>query len=119
MSHSSYLINLGSANPEVHEKSEIAFKEELKRCHALDIAFLNFHPGSAGDKPPTDCLDQIISSLKKMDKLCEKGKTKLLLETTAGQGTSVPLIFSPPKFDPMSSFTIATLASGKLPGSSV
>ncbi len=47
MSHDSYLINLGSADPESLRKSHKAFKEELVRCQKLDLAFLNFHPGAA------------------------------------------------------------------------
>ncbi len=89
MSHDSYLINLGSPNPEGLEKSRKAFKEELKRCHALNIAFLNFHPGSALDSPVQDCLDTIVDSLLELEDLAAEGKTRLLLETTAGQGSAV------------------------------
>lgn len=90
MSHDSYLINLGASDLEIHQKSEQAFEEELKRCHQLDISFLNFHPGAAtGESTIEQCLDQIISSLKKMEKLCAKGETRILLEATAGQGNSV------------------------------
>ncbi|HSX04203.1 MAG TPA: deoxyribonuclease IV [Rhabdochlamydiaceae bacterium] len=89
MSHASYLINLGSHNGELLHKSQEAFKEELVRCHKLDIAFLNFHPGSATGWTEEECLNQIVASLKKFEPLCEKGKTRLLLETTAGQGSSI------------------------------
>lgn len=90
MSHSSYLVNLGSPDHEMLHKSQTTFTEELKRCHQLGISFLNFHPGtntSGGD--PEKCLDQIIASLKKLEKLCAEGPTRLLLETTAGQGNTV------------------------------
>lgn len=89
MSHDSYLINLGSPKEELLEKSQNAFRAEIERCHKLDIAFLNFHPGAATGSPVEECLEQIVKSLKKMENLCEKGSTRLLLETTAGQGTSV------------------------------
>ncbi|MCI0382138.1 MAG: deoxyribonuclease IV [Chlamydiae bacterium] len=89
MSHDSYLINLGSTNQEILHKSQETFKEEIIRCHALNISFLNFHPGAATTGHEEDCLNQIIASLKKMESLCQKGHTRLLFETTAGQGTSV------------------------------
>lgn len=89
MSHNSYLINLGSPKPELLEKSRTAFKEEIKRCHKLRLAFLNFHPGAATGSSIDDCLNTIIQSLKTFSKVCEKGNTCLLLETTAGQGSSV------------------------------
>lgn len=90
MSHASYLINLGSPDQELLQKSGQSFAEELMRCHQLGITFLNFHPGvntSGGD--PQKCLDQIIDSLKGLEKLCSQGHTRLLLETTAGQGNTV------------------------------
>lgn len=89
MSHGSYLMNLGSANQELLRKSQEAFGEEIERCHSLDIDFLNFHPGAATSGTVEQCLDQIVHSLKKFTHLYEKGKTRLLLETTAGQGNSV------------------------------
>jgi deoxyribonuclease-4 len=89
MSHDSYLINLGSSNPEILMKSEKAFEEEIKRCLQLGITFLNFHPGSAVDASEQQCLDIIVNSLKKMAPLLEGCSLMLLLEATAGQGSSV------------------------------
>ncbi len=89
MSHDSYLINLGSPNKEGLEKSKKAFKKELERCHKLKISFLNFHPGAALDSSEQDCLDTIVSSLSECDTLASKGPTRLLIETTAGQGSTV------------------------------
>jgi deoxyribonuclease-4 len=89
MSHDSYLINLGSPNPELLAKSKKAFEAELQRCHLLNISYLNFHPGASTSGSVEQCLDQIGESLIEMEELAHKGKTRLLLETTAGQGTSV------------------------------
>lgn len=89
MSHDSYLINLGSNKDDVLSKSLIAFEQEIKRCHQLKIEFLNFHPGAATTGTEQECLDQIITSLASFEKLCAQGSTRLLLETTAGQGSSV------------------------------
>lgn len=89
MSHDSYLINLGSPDPEMLAKSRKAFQEEIERCHLLNISYLNFHPGAATNGTVEQCLDTIIESLLATQELAQKGKTRLLLETTAGQGTSV------------------------------
>src|SRR5579863_3194105 len=89
MSHSSYLINLGSPDPELLQKSRDAFREELHRCHQLKIPYLNFHPGAATKGTTEQCLDTIAESLLEMEELISHGETRLLLETTAGQGTSV------------------------------
>jgi deoxyribonuclease-4 len=89
MSHDSYLINLGSPNPEGLQKSRSAFKEELSRCHQLKITFLNFHPGAALDSPEEACLQTIVDSLLELESMTNQGPTRLLLESTAGQGSSV------------------------------
>src|SRR6185295_3888801 len=89
MSHASYLINLGSSDPLLLEKSRKTFHEELHRCHQLKLDFLNFHPGAAVATSSESCMDRIIASLKALEALGAKGKTRLLLETTAGQGSSV------------------------------
>lgn len=89
MSHDSYLINLGGPRLEILEKSRKAFAEEIGRCVNLNIPYLNFHPGSALDGDVQDCLDRIVESLLLVRPLLEQGQTRLLLETTAGQGSTV------------------------------
>jgi deoxyribonuclease IV len=94
MSHGSYLINLGSPKEETLQKSRSAFSEEITRCHTLDISYLNFHPGSATGETEERCLDIIVESLFSYESLLSQGNTRLLLETTAGQGTNVGYDFS-------------------------
>ena len=89
MSHDSYLINLGSPDPELRRKSIDAFQGEIKRCHALNISYLNFHPGAFTKGSEEACLEGIVESLLGLEKVISQGKTRLLLETTAGQGTCV------------------------------
>jgi len=89
MSHDSYLINLGSPDRELLKKSCAAFELELKRCHQLKISYLNFHPGAATTGTEEECLEAIIESLLSFAPLADKGPTRLLIETTAGQGTTV------------------------------
>ena len=90
MSHDSYLINLGSPDKEVLSKSRHAFREELIRALQLDLAFVNFHPGAALKESVQKCLDTIVESLLQVkDLFTKKAHLKLLLETTAGQGSTV------------------------------
>lgn len=89
MSHDSYLINLGAPDPDNLSKSRQAFRKELERCHSLDIAYLNFHPGAEVGDTEQNCLDRIVESLLEIEPLAKNGKTRLLLECTAGQGSSV------------------------------
>lgn len=89
MSHDSYLINLGAPDPINLEKSRKSFREELSRCHQLDITYLNFHPGAALKESREQCLDKIVESLLQLEDLASERNTRLLLETTAGQGSAV------------------------------
>lgn len=89
MSHDSYLINLGAPSEEVLEKSRTAFEQELTRCQELGVTYLNFHPGAALKEPVEQCLDKICESLLLVEKQASKGPTRLLLESTAGQGSNV------------------------------
>ncbi len=89
MSHDSYLINLGSPKEENLHKSRKAFKEELIRCHQLKVTYLNFHPGAALDSSEEQCLNLIVESLLELESFAAEGNTRLLLEATAGQGSSL------------------------------
>lgn len=95
MSHDSYLINLGSPNAIVREKSIVAFRKEIERCQALGISCLNFHPGAALTGNREECLLAIADALCSMQDCFETGKKPLLLllESTAGQGSVVGSTF--------------------------
>ncbi len=94
MSHASYLVNLGSPNPNVLEKSRICMQEEIISCLELNITFLNFHPGAALNESKEACLNKIIESLLLYVPLFEKQQNlTLLLETTAGQGSVIGSTF--------------------------
>lgn len=89
MSHDSYLINLGSPDPEGLQKSREAFLQEIERCLQLEVSYLNFHPGAALKESPQLCLDRICESLLSFESLVADSSLRLLLETTAGQGSCV------------------------------
>ena len=94
MSHGSYLINLGSNKPDLLAKSRQAFVQEIQRCLDLKISFLNFHPGAATGDHEMACLDRVIESLSKLEPLFQSNTTlRLLIETTAGQGSTIGYSF--------------------------
>ncbi len=94
MSHASYLVNLGSADPELLYKSRKAFQEEVDRCLALGISFLNFHPGAAVGGTKEACLERVVESLCALkDKFMDGTGLRLLIETTAGQGSNIGATF--------------------------
>jgi deoxyribonuclease-4 len=84
--HSSYLINCACADREIRTKSWRALADELGRCERLGIPALIFHPGSHGDETEGIRLvgEAMTRALEQVP-----GKARLLVETTAGQGTSL------------------------------
>ena len=89
MSHDSYLINLGSNKAELLAKSRKAFQEEIERCLELGLTYMNFHPGAATGDTDENCLNRIVESLLTFDPLFENSSLRLLIEATAGQGTTM------------------------------
>lgn len=93
MSHDSYLINLGSPDPENLEKSLKAFRQEAERCVELGITYLNFHPGASLKDDPEQCMDRIANSLLSFEDVVADSGVTLLLEATAGQGSALGFKF--------------------------
>lgn len=86
--HDSYLINLGNPDPEKRKKSLNAFIDEARRCEALGLSYLNFHPGShLKQVSEEECLSLIAESLK--EAAAETEHLIFVIENTAGQGTNL------------------------------
>ena len=89
VSHDSYLINLCGANDNLLEKSREAFVKEIKRCDALEIRHLIFHPGAHTTLDRKESLRLVADSLNYAHKETEGTNLMTLIEATAGQGTTV------------------------------
>ena len=91
--HANYLINLAATNPQFYFNSLRALGEELIRSDQLGLPFLVVHPGAhlgtgeeAGLNTIVAAIDQILAAIPKV-------KTKIALETTAGQGSCLGCTF--------------------------
>lgn len=93
VAHDSYLINLGSPDPDLLEKSRQAFLVELQRCEKLAIPYLVTHPGSYLDSPEQSGIDRVAQSLDWLFEKTADFKVKVALETTAGQGSNLGYTF--------------------------
>jgi deoxyribonuclease-4 len=85
--HANYLINLAATNPQFHANSLRALSEELVRADQLELPFLVMHPGAHLGAGEEAGLEKIIASLDAIWAVIPKVKTKVALETTAGQGS--------------------------------
>jgi deoxyribonuclease-4 len=87
LAHDSYLINLASPDKALSKQSIRSFTAELERCEFLGIPYVVSHPGNYMDDRErglrrnaanyTRCLNQV------------PGQVMVLLEGTAGTGTSL------------------------------
>jgi deoxyribonuclease IV len=91
--HDSYLINLGAPDPGVWQRSRDAFVDEMERCQALGIPFLNFHPGAHVGSGEPECIKRIAKSVADILQEQDDNPTVLLIENTAGQGSNVGYAF--------------------------
>lgn len=83
--HDSYLINLGNPDPAGLEQSRRAFLDEIRRCEALGLGLLNFHPGSHRNQISEEaCLKLISESINLA--LDQSESVTAVVENTAGQG---------------------------------
>jgi deoxyribonuclease-4 len=87
--HNGYLINLASPKEEVYKKSMESMLIELKRAELLGLPYLVMHPGSHLGSGEREGIKSISRSLNQLLKKTKGFKVKILLETTAGQGSSI------------------------------
>ena len=85
--HANYLINLAATNPQFHANSLRALAEELIRADQLKLPFLVLHPGAHLGAGEEAGLESIIESIDRVLSGIPKIKTRIALETTAGQGS--------------------------------
>lgn len=87
--HDSYLINLASPDPVLRTRSVQAFHQELIRAIALGADYLVAHPGSGRDGSREAAIAAIAQGLRQGARGLRLGNLQILLENTAGHGTSV------------------------------
>lgn len=87
--HANYLINLAATNPQFHANSLRALSEELTRADQLGLPFIVLHPGAHLGAGEEAGLAKIIAALDHIFARLPKVKTRVALETTAGQGTGL------------------------------
>jgi deoxyribonuclease-4 len=89
VAHNSYLINLAAAAPALRAQSLAALAEELDRAEALGLDGLVMHPGSYTSGTERAGLQLIAEGIARLLASRPHGRTRILLEHTAGQGTNL------------------------------
>ena len=89
VAHASYLINLASPDWTTLARSRRALLGEVRRCHALGIPCLVLHPGSHMGAGEAAGIHRVVASLDHVFERAEGLAVEVLLEATAGQGSSL------------------------------
>jgi deoxyribonuclease-4 len=89
VTHGSYLINLCAKDSTILRKSRYAFLDELDRCERLGIPYFVFHPGAHMGRGEIDGIHRIAESLNLIHDVTANYHTMSVLETTAGQGSTI------------------------------
>ncbi len=93
VSHASYLINLATSDRNKQAMSCNALMKELIRSSMLEIPFIVLHPGAHMGRGEKKGIEKIAAGINKIFAQTPAIKTRLLLETTAGQGTGIGYAF--------------------------
>src|SRR2546428_7608464 len=92
--HANYLINLAATNPQFLANSIRALSEELVRADQLRLPFIVLHPGAHLGAGEEAGLEKVVATIDKIFASIPKVKTRLALETTAGQGSCLGHTFA-------------------------
>ena len=95
VAHASYLINLGSPDDALWEKSIASLVVEIERGEALGISDLVIHPGAHVGQGEESGLLRIAGGLDEAHRRTQGVALRIALETTAGQGTCLGHRFEP------------------------
>ena len=93
VSHASYLINLATTNAALRLQSLEAMGDELDRAEALGLLGVVLHPGCYTLGSEAEGLQLIADGLLELLRARRRGRTMILLEQTAGQGTALGATF--------------------------
>lgn len=88
--HGTYLINFATPKDDLAEKSLQTVQAELDACAKLDIPYYVFHPGSHTGAGLETGIENVGTRLSQLD---IPASTTVLLENTAGKGTTVGKTF--------------------------
>jgi deoxyribonuclease-4 len=89
LAHDSYLINLASPQETLWKKSIAALIDEVERAATLGIPWVVSHPGAYTTTSEAEGLQRIVAALDEVLSRTSDSSAGILLETTAGQGTTL------------------------------
>ena len=91
--HDIHLSNLASPKPDVLEKSNQAFREQMELAQVLGLRYIVTHLGAHLGEGEAFGLKRLTESFDRLFETAAAPEVIVLLETTAGQGTNLGYCF--------------------------
>jgi len=89
VAHDCYLLNLAAPRPALWRRSVAAFRVEMERAERLGIPYLVTHPGAHLGAGVAEGIVRVAEALNRLHAALPAARVQVLLETTAGQGSSL------------------------------
>ncbi len=87
--HAGYVLNCATPDETKWERAATALARELERSTALGVGGVCFHPGAATDGDRDAACARVTEAMRRALLAVPDGQTRLLIENTAGAGTTV------------------------------
>lgn len=87
--HAAYVLNCATPDDVKWERAALGLARELERSTALGVGGVCFHPGAATDGDRERALARVSEAMVGALAAVPDGGTRLLIENTAGAGTTV------------------------------
>lgn len=87
--HAAYVLNCASPDPDKWTRAASGLAKEFERSTALGVGGVCFHPGAATDGERDAAIARIGLAMNGALGAVPEGKTRLLIENTAGAGSTV------------------------------
>ena len=87
--HAGYVLNCATPDETKWERAAAALARELERSTTLGVGGVCFHPGAATDGDRDAAVARVTEAMRRALLAVPDGTTRLLIENTAGAGTTV------------------------------
>jgi deoxyribonuclease-4 len=87
--HAAYVLNCATPDAAKWERAAAGLAKEFERSTTLGVRGVCFHPGAATDGDRTSAMARVTEAMLRALEAVPEGTTRLLIENTAGAGTTV------------------------------
>lgn len=87
--HAAYVLNCATPDATKWERAAAGLAREFERSTTLGVRGVCFHPGAATDGDRASAMARVSEAMTRALEAVPEGKTRLLIENTAGAGTTV------------------------------